>query len=299
MTNQDYSNRELLSQLKEFIKEEIRENREEIIKENNKILNQLQTNTKRLDTLENKYNALELRCIQLDRIQRKNNIIIFGLQSSPQNLLNFVIDKLEQLLEIKINKHYINNIYQLKGKNPNPIKLEFTSNLVKQEIVKNSKKLKGTNISIVHDLCLEDREDNKVLYSHLKAARANNQRARIKGKTLEVEEDIYTIQQLKKFDVIEEEPSKPSQEGFKINSTPSTPASSEITEFRYPDRNQIEEHHRRTSEQRPHTSPLAIEEDARKTLKLLGNCLASSRNEVRITRSSNKPKTAPNLELQK
>lgn len=59
-----------------------------------------------------------------DKINRKKNLIIFGLKGSAENVLEFVFRKLSEFLEIAITSEEINNIY-FKGKNIQPIQLEL------------------------------------------------------------------------------------------------------------------------------------------------------------------------------
>lgn len=295
MSNQDFSNKELFKQLKDFIKEEVRENREEIkkeiIKENKKILSKLEENSKRIDELEDKYRALELRCIQLERNHRKNNVVIYGLEAPEKNVLNFVIDKLNVLLGIQLHISQVNNIFHLKGQKPYPIKVELNSYVTKQVIFENCKKLKNTKIFIVHDLCKEDREDNKILRTHLKAARAKNQLARIKGKTLIVGEDTYTLQQLKEFGGSDTISSfSPVNTNFYRLST-SAPCTPDLTqegesEFVFsqkepPNKNSQVQQPRRHSEKRPIASPDTSEEERSKCQKTL-------EKQERVTRSTNR-----------
>lgn len=68
------------------MRSEIRDNREEImkerIKENQKVLDQLQQHKNVFSELETKYNSLELRLNLFEKTHRKNNIIISGLDHS-------------------------------------------------------------------------------------------------------------------------------------------------------------------------------------------------------------------------
>ncbi|KAG5893676.1 hypothetical protein JTB14_028830 [Gonioctena quinquepunctata] len=64
------------------------------------------------------------------------------------------------------------------------------------KIFKHLYKLKGTGISITHDLRPEDRELNRNLVHHLKEARAKNQKAHIKNFKLFVNAVPYTIEEL-------------------------------------------------------------------------------------------------------
>lgn len=144
---------------------------------------------------------LERRLEGLERQSRKNNIIVFGLENTNHRnteLANWIISKLESLLEVTVSLQEINNVYYIgKHDSPNrPVIVQFSSYLTKIKIFKNLFKLKGKNISISHDLSPEDRKINKVLVSNLKEAKSKKLAAYIKGNKLHIGEEVYSYQQL-------------------------------------------------------------------------------------------------------
>ncbi|KAG5858441.1 hypothetical protein JTB14_002805, partial [Gonioctena quinquepunctata] len=124
------------------------------------------------------------------------NWLGFGLFTSNdwENLLNTTLEQLNIIFGCKLDERDINNIHLIGKKNT--IIVEFISNLQKQKIFKHLYKLKGTGISITHDLRPEDRELNRNLVHHLKEARAKNQKAHIKNFKLFVNAVPYTIEEL-------------------------------------------------------------------------------------------------------
>lgn len=147
--------------------------------------------------IKTKCQQLEERIKYLERKNRKNNIVIFGLKTENNtSLLNQVLNKLNSILNININQTHINDIYRVGQKNV--IVLEFLSNLIKGEVFKNIKNLKGTGISIANDLCKEDQQDKQILYHNLKTAKNNNLSAYIKSNKLYVNSKQYTADQLRK-----------------------------------------------------------------------------------------------------
>lgn len=140
---------------------------------------------------------LHAKNLSLERKIRKNNIIVFGLKTNNENLLNTCIDKLNNLLGTSIKNSDINNIYTIgKEEKKKGIHIEFISHLVKQEIYKNISKLKNTKISIVNDLCPEDQDTHRILVKHLKEARARNHTAKIIGHKLEINNKLFTAEEL-------------------------------------------------------------------------------------------------------
>lgn len=212
--NCDISNQELLCQLVNLIKEEGAKNKEElkqeIIKENEKILDVIGLLKTNIQKIENNQQNLEERCKKLEKNLRKNNILIFGL-NKPDSipLPKYVIDNLSQLLDIDINERDINNLYQLRNVKIPTIKVEFVTYLKKLSVLKNCYKLKGKQIFIAHDLSPEEREDHKILTAHKKLAKSKELNVKIIRNTLKINDEIYTVDQLRKLDTETSSPVRP------------------------------------------------------------------------------------------
>lgn len=141
-------------------------------------------------------NYLKNRCQTLERKVKKNNLIVFGLKPDQENFIKDIIAKINSMLEVNIVEADLNNIYSVGKSAAPPIILEFVSFLKKLQVLKEVKKLKGTGISISNDLSKEDREEQKVLSSHLKTAKEQYPNAKIRGHKLIIGENIYTAKDL-------------------------------------------------------------------------------------------------------
>lgn len=160
-----------------------------------------------------------------DKYRRKNNICIYGFEPDSNIdqlvLLKQIQEFFRDKLGIIVNDHEVNNVYLL-GRERKTIKVEFVSYLKKVQVLNNSKKLKGTEVYISHDLSLEQRRDRKILNEHLKLARQRKYYAYIKGNVLVVNGDRYTAEKLKGGFVFKEH--------IKSNSAPPTPQRSSTAE---------------------------------------------------------------------
>lgn len=152
----------------------------------------------KLEKANAKIDVLEKKCLFLERKNRKNNVVIFGMipgiLPNKENLLSNTLNKLNTLLGVHVSEADINNFHTVgnqEGKQG--IVLEFISFLKKRSLFQNIQKLKGTNISVVNDLNKEDRENHKLLVKHLKNARESNLDARIIGNQLEVNKKRYSV----------------------------------------------------------------------------------------------------------
>lgn len=101
-------------------------------------------------------------------------------------------------MSCRIRSEDINNLYRIGRSTNSPVLIEFISYLKKTFVFKNASKLKGSNISIFHYLCPEDREEHKILRIHLKIAKEKNLQAKIKGNRLEINGESYTVEKLEK-----------------------------------------------------------------------------------------------------
>lgn len=143
---------------------------------------------------------LEKRLVGLERQLRRNNIAIFGLQINSPILQN-TIHSLNNLLGITLTINDINFIRVPEAEVEKlPIIIEFVSFYKKQLIFQNVQKLKNTGISVVNDMCFEDRSEYKILKNHLKIARSQRLPAKIKGRTIEIDGNIYTPDDLRKLE---------------------------------------------------------------------------------------------------
>lgn len=159
----------------------------------------------KLETLNDKINNLEIENQQLkdrvellDREVKKNNLIIFGLEETSESVsIEYICQKLQTLLGIEIHQSDVRDVYRLGKSKNNPVKIEFVSQATKKLVLKNCRQLKGTNISVTHDLTLKQREEGKKLRKHLSRFKENSSnKCTIKGNKLFVKNKTYTIDQL-------------------------------------------------------------------------------------------------------
>lgn len=148
------------------------------------------------EKLREEINHLKNRYQTLERKVRKNNLIIFGLKSDQKNFIKDTLAKINSVLGADIVEGDLNNIYSIGKSTSPPIVLEFVSFLKKASILKQASKFKGTGISISNDLSKEDREEQKILSSHLKTAKEQYPNAKIRRNKLIIGKDTYTVEQL-------------------------------------------------------------------------------------------------------
>lgn len=300
----DLSNSELYEKLLAAIQTESKNTKEDLKEEiktqNDNIIHLLQQQNIKINDLEIKYNQLEQKNLTLERRIRKNNVIIFGLKINKQvRLHEFILEKLEELLQIKLAESDLNNVYQIKTDKGEPIKVELSTYLKKELILSNTYKLKGTKIFIVHDLCYNDRIDNKILREHLKLAKSKNYFAKIKGNKLVINDDIYSVEQLKRMQTGKTEETENEipliNQRSLPNSAPATPNPSLNLDYVFAEEsNQI----KRNEVDTEHTSPIAPPLKRPKKLSMQShltrtNSVNGGNSEKRL-RSSQKPARSQN-----
>ncbi|CAG9759560.1 unnamed protein product [Ceutorhynchus assimilis] len=157
-----------------------------------------------LEIVQENVSKLGRNYLALERSQRKNNIVLFGLNSSKENLLDHTLNTLNKYLETNITNTDINNIYQIGKSATQPIVIQFVTFLKKQTLFQNKEKLQTLRehgLSITNDLCKEDQDELKVLRKHLKNAKAQNLEANIKGYFLFIAGERYSAEDLKQIEV--------------------------------------------------------------------------------------------------
>lgn len=185
-----------------------------------RLLLKIETFSEKIKNLEKENTELKQRIEILDRNNRKNNIVVYGLvktreEISVENLCN----QLNSKLDVGITKADISNSYPLGKANNCPIKIELVSTLTKINILQNCKKLKGTNITISADLTKEQQKSNKILRTYLKQLRETGEgRCYIKGEKLYRNNVGYTAEEILEIESTEL-PNSP-----KLSSAPESPS---------------------------------------------------------------------------
>lgn len=199
---------------------EIKKSKEElknlIIASETRLQLKIEELTSKLLQLEEENAGLKNKVEYLEQQSNKNNIIIFGLNKEPKELgVELVCKEFKKLLDVKVEESEIADL-QCLGHNKNcPLKVVFLTKIKKQSILKQAKKLKGTGITIAHDLTIKQREERKYLKIHLDRQRQLGKRTFIRANKLIVDNQEYSIEQLKY--------SENEEEQRKTSSTPATP----------------------------------------------------------------------------
>lgn len=206
---------------------------EEIVLTRNELKNTIQASEVRLkldcETLRKKISSLEKENADLkgklellDRNSRKNNLVVFGVQNPTEVTPDSICREVKNLVGVDLTVAEISNIFPLGRSNKCPVKIELVSQLKKTLILKNCKKLKGTNVYIVNDLTETQRVENKILRKHLSKARETvTNIAYIKGNKLFVNDIGYTIEDLEPQEIEDEEE---NTNKYKNRSAPSSPS---------------------------------------------------------------------------
>lgn len=176
----------------------------------------------RISEIEEENNFLKNKIEYLERDSKQKNIVIYGLNKTPAEIdIDFVCRELTKTGE-KTEKSDISNFYCL-GKDANcPLKVEFTTKIKKNCILKNSHKLKNTGIGIVPDLTVKQREDRKFLKTQLERQLTRGKQSYIRGNRLIIGSETYSIEELRR--------SEDEEEVRRNNSTPATPTQALIRE---------------------------------------------------------------------
>lgn len=210
---------------------ETRQQKQELQNSIENLTRTVHTSEQKILQLEEENKQLKQKIRDLARKDKKNNIIIFGVQQEQNEIITELVINLFKRINVEVNLQDINNVYRFGKSNIRPIIVELTTYLKKHEIIKSGYKLKGSNIAISNDLIQEDRESNNILRQHLKSAREKQLSAKIKNNKLYVGEEVYTAEQLNDLDKqnealnIDTDPNYISETHLspRSSSTPNTP----------------------------------------------------------------------------
>ncbi|KAL3284919.1 hypothetical protein HHI36_019051 [Cryptolaemus montrouzieri] len=118
------------------------------------------------EKLESENEELKKRLEIVDRKTRKNNLVIYGL---------------------KTTENAVSDVYKIGKTESCPVLLELLNRKLQQQILQNSYKLKGSNISLSPDYTPEERRARKILVVRMREAKEEGKSAYIRGNTLIVE----------------------------------------------------------------------------------------------------------------
>lgn len=145
--------------------------------------------------------AQEQKIELLEREVRRNNLVIKGLDENVGEELSVTKEKIVQTVKkLGIEINYQTDIDEIRrlGKpttgKTRPVLLKLTTRGKKMEILKNTNRLKGTDIWIDEDYTREVQEERRQLLVPLKEARKKGHKAYLRHNKLLVNGDIYEIE---------------------------------------------------------------------------------------------------------
>lgn len=175
------------------IKEEIKTLKDDIFTK----LNNLEKENEELKVENNK---LKTNLLASERKQKKYNIVIYGIQNKENDLLISTLNTFNNILKVTCTENDIRDIYMIGSsgqEKSRPVVVEFVNYRLKTNILKNAGELKNTGIVITQDYTTHDYQDRKFLAKQLKIARQEFPSAKIKKNILIVNDDKYTLDELK------------------------------------------------------------------------------------------------------
>ena len=178
-----------------------------IVVENSAKIHQLET---RLANFEKLAESL----VHQDNKQRAKNIIIYNWVPQKEERLQVAVQKVVlDTLKVDLSLREIDRAHFMKGKpgHPAAVFVTFTSTALRTECLRHSKNLKGTKIYLRADVPEEIRIIQKELNDYRKKAISDGLRASIHYDKLKVNNDTWTLEELRaKFEV---EATNQKQEG--------------------------------------------------------------------------------------
>lgn len=144
--------------------------------------------------IEGRLEAMDEKIDYLENQSRRNNLVFRGIWpkigETWEKCKEEVIELVNTKLGITIGKEDIERAHRTQGKGePKPIVAKFKSYSVKEQILKNTNKLKDTNWFIMEDFSAKVIKERKVLLERMKDLRQNGWFATVRYNKLIAEKD--------------------------------------------------------------------------------------------------------------
>lgn len=173
-------------------------------KMNNKldtITNEMKQLRQENNELKNKLSIHENKIEQLEREIRKKNIVVKGIpdeeeenEEKGREKINAVITKMGVEVDEKVEVDEIRRIGKYNSNKTRPILVKFTKESTKMKIIRNARKLKGTDIWIDEDYPKNIQEERRELIQKMKEARNKGDTAILRYNKLIINNETYRKQ---------------------------------------------------------------------------------------------------------
>lgn len=145
----------------------------------------------------------EERIQHLEREVRKKNLIIKGIvdgegedENETRDKIVAVVQKIGVDIDVKGDVDEVRRIGKYRPQQKRPILVKLTKESTRRTVLKNAKKLKGTDIWIDEDYPREVQEERRRLMPRMKEARENGCKAIVKYNKLIINGEVHTAEQL-------------------------------------------------------------------------------------------------------
>lgn len=146
----------------------------------------------------------EERIQHLEREVRKKNLIIKGIvdgegedENETRDKIVAVVQKIGVDIDVKGDVDEVRRIGKYRPQQKRPILVKLTKESTRRTVLKNAKKLKGTDIWIDEDYPREVQEERRRLMPRMKEARENGCKAIVKYNKLIINGEVHTAEELK------------------------------------------------------------------------------------------------------
>lgn len=153
----------------------------------------------RVEDLERKVAELELRAVDAEDRNRRNNLVLHGLrpkkmEESYQDVSDLYREWSARYLGLELHDLDIVRAHRLPSKKmPKPIIVQFLHWKTKERTLARARLLKGTKFGLNQDYSRETRNVRAVLLKHAKAAREQKREARVVYTTLWMDGQRYRL----------------------------------------------------------------------------------------------------------
>lgn len=141
------------------------------------------------DKLKSELDAKDERINYLENIIKEKNVVLYGIEEdegeTTKEIEETIIDIFQNKMKAEVTASDIDAVYRVgKGKKTRPVIVQLTTRMAKRRITDNRGNLRGTDIFVNDDLCMEDRRKARETRIVCKKLREEGNEVQIKGKRL-------------------------------------------------------------------------------------------------------------------
>jgi len=175
----------------------VKESYAKLEKDNQNALSERRKMDKAQELLQSRVVLLEEKLEQEESQKRRRNLVFYGIQQRRDENKDEIKETLQKFLKNKMDVDVeiaeLRRIGRPNNNTPAPLITTIPNETTRSSILKNGRKLKGTDIFVSPDLSIKTRQNRKILNSLRLEAIKERKRAFFRGDFLQIEDKTFGV----------------------------------------------------------------------------------------------------------